>query len=268
MGSTRLPGKSLRPLAGRTILGLLLERLRGCRELDAVVVATSTRSIDDSIANLAESHGVPCVRGSEEDVLARFNQALSEMPAESVVRICADNPLTDPEQVDALVRFFHGRACDYAYNNRPECGLPSGLGAEIVSAGVLRRLHERVTMAVDREHVTLAILRQPNLFKIETLTAPPALSYPELRLDVDCEEDLTRLDCICRLLRPGAEPHWATSELIDLLRARPELLGTRRHDVPSNIPEGTDDPLYAKRIKMIKCPSDVTGRTHESVRHG
>src|ERR1700675_2507479 len=98
MGSSRLPGKSLRPLLGRTVLGLLLERLKRARKLDAIVVATSDRAIDDPIVSLAGRYGLQSVRGSEDDVLDRFQRAVSEMPAHAIVRICADNPLTDPEQ--------------------------------------------------------------------------------------------------------------------------------------------------------------------------
>src|ERR1700680_1244865 len=106
MGSSRLPGKSLRPLIGRTVLGLLLERLKQARTLDAIVVATSDRAVDDPIVSLAARYGVQGVGGSEGAVLDRFQQAVFEVPAQMVVRICADNPLTDPEQVDALVEYF------------------------------------------------------------------------------------------------------------------------------------------------------------------
>jgi spore coat polysaccharide biosynthesis protein SpsF (cytidylyltransferase family) len=242
MGSSRLPGKSLRPLAGRTVLGLLLERIQRCRELDAIAVATSDRSIDDSIADLVERHALMCVRGSEGDVLGRFHRALCEAPAETVVRICADNPLTDPEQVDALVRFFYGRECDYAYNNRPECGLPGGIGAEVVSASALRLVHEQATAAVDREHVTLYMLNHRDMFKVETLMAPATLRYPSIRLDVDHEHDLLFLESVCDLLRQRPGSCWETNEIIDVIRAKPELLAfkpTQRPELDHNA--GRDD---------------------------
>ena len=228
MGSSRLPGKSLRPLIGRTVLGLLLERLKRARKLDAIVVATSDRAVDDPIVSLAARYGLRSVRGSEGDVLDRVQNAVFEMPAEMVVRICADNPLTDPEQVDTLVEYFENGGYDYAYSNLPKCGLPCGLGAEVISASALRLVNEKAMSAQHREHVTLYVLDHPARFKIGALMASPALWYPEFRLDVDYEEDLASLERICALLRQAPEANWTTREIVELLLAKPELLTPRR----------------------------------------
>jgi spore coat polysaccharide biosynthesis protein SpsF len=227
MGSSRLPGKSLRPLIGRTVLGLLLERLKRARKLDAIVVATSDRAVDNPIVSLAAQYGVQSVRGSEGDVLDRFQHAVFKVPAQMVVRICADNPLTDPEQVDTLVEYFENGGYDYAYSNRPECGLPCGVGAEVISASALRLVHNTATSAQHREHVTLYVLDHPAIFKIGALMAPPALRYPEFRLDVDYEEDLAFLESICALLNQAPEANWTTREIVELLLVRPELLMLR-----------------------------------------
>jgi spore coat polysaccharide biosynthesis protein SpsF len=144
-----------------------------------------------------------------------------------VVRICADNPLTDPEQVDTLVEYFENGGYDYAYSNRPECGLPCGVGAEVISASALRLVHNTATSAQHREHVTLYVLDHPAIFKIGALMAPPALRYPEFRLDVDYEEDLAFLESICALLNQAPEANWTTREIVELLLVRPELLMLR-----------------------------------------
>jgi spore coat polysaccharide biosynthesis protein SpsF len=235
MGSSRLPGKSLRPLIGRTVLGLLLERLKGARKLDAIVVATSDRAVDDPIVSLVGRYGLQSVRGSEGDVLDRFQQVVSEVPAQIVVRICADNPLTDPEQVDKLVDYLENGGYDYAYSNRPECGLPCGVGAEVISASALQLVHQKATAAQHREHVTLHVLDHPAMFKIGALVAPPALWCPEVRLDVDYEEDLYFLERICSLLRQTPEATWTTKEILELLLAKPELLAPRGEAYSTNL---------------------------------
>jgi spore coat polysaccharide biosynthesis protein SpsF len=232
MGSSRLPGKSLRPLIGRTVLGVLLERLKQARKLNGIVVATSDCAVDNPIVGLAARYGLQSVRGSEADVLDRFQHAVFEVPAQTIVRICADNPLTDPEQVDTLVEYFEKGGYDYAYSNRPECGLPCGVGAEVISASALRLVHQKATSAQHREHVTLYVLDNPAMFKIGALMAPPALWYPEFRLDVDHEEDLAFLERIYALLRQTPEANWTTREIVELLLAKPELL-TRRAEANS-----------------------------------
>ena len=102
MGSTRLPGKVLRDLAGRPMLQLQLERL-GRLDVGPILVATSTRERDDPVVELAQSIGVACVRGSETDVLSRFVAAAAAFPTDHIVRLTADCPLIDPTLVAAVV---------------------------------------------------------------------------------------------------------------------------------------------------------------------
>ncbi len=226
IGSQRFPGKSLMPLCGSTVLGVLLQRLKRSAAIDRLVVATGAGPRDNPIESLAQSHGVRCVRGSESDVLSRFVRALEEYPAELVVRVCADSPLTDPEQVDHLVTWFGASAFDYAYNNYSECGLPGGLGAEIMQSRVLRLLDQRAVRPEHREHVTSLVRDNPQDFRIGI---PPTewSAYPTVDLDVDYPEDLHFLESLCEFLAPDRRPYWTTPEIIQVLQERPGLIGLR-----------------------------------------
>ena len=106
MGSTRLPGKVLMPLAGRPVLGHVVERLAYCSTLSGIVVATTTEASDDAIAEFCDGAGVLVFRGSEDDVLDRYHQAAAEFEADPVVRITADCPVIDPTVVDRVVDGF------------------------------------------------------------------------------------------------------------------------------------------------------------------
>jgi spore coat polysaccharide biosynthesis protein SpsF len=183
--------------------------------------------IDDAIEQLVQQMSLECVRGSETDVLGRFMQALEQFPSQAVVRVCADNPLTDPEQVDALVKFFWDKGCDYAYNNRPECGLPDGVGAEVVLADALRRVDQEATLAKYREHVTLYIIDHPDLFRIAQLKAPKHLWFPDIRLDVDYQEDLNFLQRLCELLPADLAPFWTVADIIKVVKGMPDILKLR-----------------------------------------
>jgi spore coat polysaccharide biosynthesis protein SpsF len=218
MGSKRFPGKSLQPFCGRTVLGVLLERLKRCRNIDRLIVATSIEPKDTVIANLAESYGVAHVRGSEVDVLGRFVQVVDEHPAETVVRVCADSPLTDPAQIDALVTYFAQTRCDYAYNNYSECGLPGGLGGEILSVKTLLLLNQRAGTPADREHVTSFLWTHRDEFQIRTPPSPLPSGYPVVDLDIDCEDDLRLLQQLCNLLPVGRCPFWSTQEIVETLQ--------------------------------------------------
>ncbi|MEJ7743629.1 MAG: NTP transferase domain-containing protein [Nocardioidaceae bacterium] len=110
MGSSRLPGKVLLDLDGLPVLGWVLRALEAARGVDAIVVATSTLPGDDPIERYAAEVGVSCVRGSEDDVLARFAMALECHPADAVVRLTADCPLLDPALIDQVVSRLAGRS--------------------------------------------------------------------------------------------------------------------------------------------------------------
>src|SRR5688572_4118613 len=99
-GSSRLPGKVLMPIMGRPMLELQLERLKGCKKIGTLVVATSTEPMDNPIAALAKNLGCEVFRGSETDVLERFYQAAKQYNADVVVRLTGDCPLIDPRIVD------------------------------------------------------------------------------------------------------------------------------------------------------------------------
>ena len=172
------------------------------------------------------------MRGSERDVLGRFVQAWERYPAEAVVRICADNPLTDPEQIDSLVAFFletglQETGCDYAYNNYCECGLPGGLGGEILSGSVLRFMDRHAARPEHREHVTSFLKDNRQNFRICMPPAPFAGDYPRVDLDVDYPEDRQFLEALCGVLRTDRRPYWSTQEIVEALRMRPEFIELR-----------------------------------------
>ena len=72
MASSRLPGKVLRKVMDKPLLGYLIERLRRVPRIDEVVVATTTNSLDDAIVVYCSALNVSVFRGSEHDVLQRY----------------------------------------------------------------------------------------------------------------------------------------------------------------------------------------------------
>src|SRR4051794_35183830 len=98
MTSSRLPGKVLMELADRPMLSQQIRRLKNCREMDEIVIATTINATDDPVVELADAEGLRWFRGSESDVLSRYVGAAHEAKAEIVIRITVDCPLIDPEQ--------------------------------------------------------------------------------------------------------------------------------------------------------------------------
>ncbi len=202
MGSSRFPGKMMAPLAGRPLLAWVLERLKRAQRLHTLVLATTELPRDAALVELAQSMGVATFTGSESDVLDRFSQAARQFGADTVVRVCADNPFIDGAVVDQLVDFYAASDCDYACNHldRLGSGFADGFGAEILPAALLHRLAAECAEPRHREHVTLALWDETTPWARDCRKtcprAPAALAFPELRFDVDEPAHLQQLQSL------------------------------------------------------------------------
>lgn len=216
MSSQRLPGKVLRPIAGRPVLDYVLEGLAHAESLDGVVVATSTAPSDDEIADFCARRGVRCHRGSLDDVAARFASVVQSDGLDAFVRVNGDSPCLDHCLLDEAVRLFESGTIDLVTNVFPRT-FPRGQSVEVVSARAFAVLRAEMEDDDEREHVTLAFYRRPERYRIRNLTAEdPA---PDERLVLDTEEDAKMLE---RLLSALDRPHWQYrwDELLALSRSR------------------------------------------------
>jgi len=185
-GSSRLPGKVLMDLGGRPMLAFMLDRLTTL-DVDDVVVATSALDRDDPVADLAHAAGRPVVRASESDVLDRFAVALAAYPAEHVVRLTADCPLTDPEIVATVVAHHLERDADYTSNVLPR-SFPKGLDVEVARASALLAAADEARAPAEREHVMPFLYRRPERFRLSNVATPEALGHE--RWTVDTPDDI------------------------------------------------------------------------------
>ena len=191
MGSERLPGKTLLALAGVPVLQHVLDRLASCNGLDLIAVATSRSAQDDPIEKLCETLGVPCIRGSETDVLGRYILAASKLAAQIVVRVPADNPLCHPPIVDDLVSAMRSSpSLEYCYVT----DAPLGTACEAVTLAALKKTASLSSRPEHREHVTLFIREHPELFSVARITS--GLGNPELRLTLDTPQDYQMLSAV------------------------------------------------------------------------
>lgn len=146
VGSTRLPYKMLLSLHGKPIIEWVVKRVAKSKKIDELVVAIPKTEDNDVLAKYIQDLGFDVFRGSEDNVLGRFYQSVKDKNATHIVRVCADNPLIDGSEIDNLIDFYQNNPCDYAYNHIPTNNLyPDGLGAEIISYGLLKHIHGVVT---------------------------------------------------------------------------------------------------------------------------
>ncbi len=227
MTSSRLPGKVLLEAAGKPLLEHLVERLKRAPSLDGIIVATTANGTDDPIAALAERLGVCCYRGSEDDVLSRVLEAADAFDADVIVQTTGDCPLLDPGVVEQVVLAYLDNDADYVSNSLTQT-YPIGQSAGVFSTRVLEDVAKRTDDAADHEHVSLYIYRNPQLYTLLNVAAPPELTAPDLRLTVDEPADFELVKTVFEQLYPK-NPAFTLAEILDLLRAEPELAAINRH---------------------------------------
>jgi spore coat polysaccharide biosynthesis protein SpsF len=216
LSSTRLPGKVLRPLGGKSVLSWVIRAAARTHNVDTVIVATSDAPDDDPIASEAVRCGAPVVRGPRDDVLARYALAVREYPCDAVVRLTADCPLHDPTLIAQVVGvWLADPTLDYVSNVGVR-RYPRGFDTELVRREVLLE-QDRIAKDPHREHVTSNI--RPDAYRCGGVVS--GVDNADLRVTLDTWEDARLLDAIVASLGDDV-PRW--EDVVALLRSRPDLV--------------------------------------------
>lgn len=219
MSSSRLPGKVLRPLLGQPMILRQIERLRRCRRLDRIVVATSDHSSDDILAETLAGTGLEVVRGPLEDVLGRFLKVIETLGLTGdMVRLTADCPLADPDVIDACIDLRREGGFDYASNGQVRTW-PRGLDVEAFTVEALQRAGAEAVSDYDREHVTPWLYRPGSPFRRGDLVQ--ARDDSALRWTVDLPEDFAFVERVYAALYPKT-PAFTSADILALPFTRRE----------------------------------------------
>ena len=222
MGSSRLPGKVLLEVLGKTLLEYQIERLRLSREIDQIIIATTILKMDDPIVSLCKELGVAYFRGSSDDVLSRYYEAGKISGADIVVRCNSDCPLIDAKVVDRVIRVFKDEAPLYDYvSNILRPTYPTGMHTEAFSINALEAAFEHAHQAEEREHVTPYIYRNPQAFNLLNIAIDRDLS--KIRLTIDYPEDFQVVTKIIEGLYP-ANPKFDMDDMLKFIDLNPEIL--------------------------------------------
>lgn len=218
MGSTRLPGKVLRDLAGRPVLRWVWNAVHAAEGVDEVVIATTTEPADDAIARYCEARSMQFFRGSETDVLGRFFEAATHYDADIVLRITGDCPFVDPGVIGQVLALRKAEKADYASNISPP-SWPDGLDVEAMTFEALELADFRATSKIDRDCLTQYIERNQHRFSHAALVCPLPGLHKE-RWVLDTENDFRFCEEIARRVRGTTPSHL---EILSILDKEPHL---------------------------------------------
>lgn len=219
-GSSRLPGKVLKDLAGKTVIERMVERVKRSKKLDEIVVATTIEKNNLPLIELCAKNKIRIFVGSENNVLDRYYQAAKLFLPEYVVRITADCPVIDFRYIDNLIDLMDN-SIDYACTDNKS--FPSGLDVEILSFKVLREIWQNSNLASECEHVTLYIKNHSEKYKIKKLKFNIE-NCANKRLTLDHPEDYELILKIYEhFALKGKQDSFVIEDILEFLRQNPEL---------------------------------------------
>ncbi|MEO8301133.1 MAG: aldo/keto reductase [Rhizomicrobium sp.] len=245
MGSSRLPGKVLMLVAGKPLLWHIVHRLRQCRSLDEIAIATSSDQRDDIIAKFCADEGIICVRGPLQNVLERYRLAAVQTGAQTLLRVTGDAPLIDPGIIDYLVLGMTGAGADFV-QLEPDA-LCAHEGVDVFSRRALDWLTSHAADdEIAREHVTSYFKNVPDKVRTVYLPAYQPLARKRERVSVDTQEDLNFLRAVYeRLKAPAGE--LPLIAVLQLLEEDPQIRAINAH-IRQKLVTEIESPQLARRL--------------------
>lgn len=235
MGSSRLPGKVQADVCGKPSLSRLLERLRHCKNLDGIVLATSKAPADDVLEQWARNEDLPCFRGSENDVLDRVVGAHQMMNSDVIVEVTGDCTLLSYEWIDVGIETYFTNECDVVTNGRVR-SFPLGADVQVFGRKELEWVNKNISDPAVHEHVSLYFYENPDRYKVIHLLAPAHFADHSIRLMLDYPEDLKFIrEIYARLLERHPKNNFDLPEIFEVLNKNPELRNINKDCVVKNI---------------------------------
>jgi spore coat polysaccharide biosynthesis protein SpsF len=241
--SERLPGKVTMKILNRTVLDLMIERLKKINNINDIIIATTVNKNDDVIEEIAIKNNVKFFRGSELDVLGRVTAAVKKFKTEIVVQITGDSPLIDKGISEEMITFFINNYEKYDfvsndagfYNKKYSQEYPAGLTLKVFKSSLLKKIEKTTKNPVDREHVVNYILKNPDQFKIFSYKATRQFYRTDLRLTLDYLEDFNLIKSIFENLYPKNKD-FQLADILNFLDNNPEIkkLNYGRHQKEYN----------------------------------
>ena len=204
-------------------MGRILERVKRCETVSAIVLATPDVASDDPLAALAAAYGVESFRGSENDLVDRYYRCASAFKADVVLRLPGDNPVPEPREIDRLVRFHAASKGVFSSNitHFMGNGYPDGIGIEAFAYWALEEIWKSQSNAMKREHVALnfidyasGIPANPDRYPVQTPQCPPAYRRPDLVLDVNTGDEYVYMRDLYEALYPN-DPNFGIEDVIE-----------------------------------------------------
>ena len=218
LGSTRLHGKVLKEIKGKTLIKYCLDQISKSKLIRRVIVEGTTNPNDAPLNEKVKEYGFEVFAGSENDVLDRYYQAAKKFNSEIIVRVTYDCPSIDPTIVDKVIQTFIEEKVDYGNNVQPP-SFPDGFDVEVFTFDVLERSWKEAKMKSEKEHGTLYIWKYQEKFKMIIVLNDEILSH--LGITVSETEDF---ELVSKIIESIDKEILYFEDIKEPLNINPELL--------------------------------------------
>ena len=237
LGSTRLPGKILKPFyEDKCILDLILDKLHQVDDAK-VIVATTTDTSNDALVEHLERNGELVFRGSENDVLDRFIRAAEQFEVDGIIRICSDNPFLDLEGIKTLIAQAKQSKADYIgfrINDLPSIKTHFGFWGEFVTLDALKKVAVSTDDLPAHEHVTIHVYSHPEKYHCEWIACPDFIQgRNDIRLTVDTQEDFENAKQVYTDLTK-ANHNFGLEEVVNYIDQHEEMKASMKRIITQN----------------------------------
>ncbi|WP_192910124.1 cytidylyltransferase domain-containing protein [Mucilaginibacter ginsenosidivorax] len=225
MASSRLPGKVMLPILGKSLLARMIERLQMMQHKADIIIATSENEEDDVIVKEALELNIPSYRGSLGNLLDRHYQAARRFKADIVLKIPSDCPLIDPRIIDQVLEYFFANRGKYDYvSNLHPATWPDGNDVEVMTMACLKQAWENAGRPLELEHTTPYIWENPLIFSIGNVSWKTGLDYSmSHRFTIDYPEDYYFIEKVYSELYPICH-QFSCQDILNLLNRKPEIM--------------------------------------------
>ena len=230
MSSSRLPGKVLLKICEKTALEIMIERVKRSKTIDKIIIATSTNNQDNVIEKICNEIEIECIRGPEEDLLARYKIVSDKIKPKIIVKMGADSILIDPLTIDRVVNIFLNGDYDYVSNYGIPKTYPEGCTADVYTADTLNEAFQEAKKPSEREHINPYIWNRPEKYRSFRVDYKKDLS--KYRLSLDYYEDFLVIKSIFESLYPKNH-NFTLEDIIAWLDSNPKIAKINSHITPS-----------------------------------
>ena len=195
LGSKRLKNKALIKINNNSLLELVIQRTKLLKNINEIIVATSTQNEDKKIVQIAKKNKVNFFCGNLNNLVDRSINCCKKFNVDAFIRICGDRPLFDLNLIEKAIRMYkkNNNSIDLISSEINFKSIP-GLVTELITYDALMKLRKNKLSKINQEHITSYLYENCGLFKIKKLKS--AYKYNGTRLTVDYMEDKERITYI------------------------------------------------------------------------